>query len=1560
MSKVHQMKVSNPVAWWLFCIVCMVGWHLPGALAQGNRRTGLQSDAFEFRDGDTVVLLGDALVEREGKHGYLETRIQVRYPEKQIRFRNLGWSADFPTGQSRVSFDWNKGQTEWLNRLLDQVASAEPTVVVLGYGMANSFEGQAGLAKFQSDYKQLIAGIQARMQPKAVRFILLSPIRHEHLPPPLPDPSIHNAQLELYSKAIGDIAREGRHLYIPLFDLMPDGMKMDPPRALTDDGIHLNELGYWQMSRVIEKGLGWDPTTWRLRILENGELRPGGRLIQVENLERTGKRISFAGRSRHLDPPRPPEDLKGATEGVPRNRLRIEGLDQGAYELQVDGESAESATSQEWARGRNVRAGVLDVRTEQLRQAIQEKDKLFFYRWRPANQTYLFGFRKHEQGNNAREILMFDPLIAEQEGRIAELKKPVTHRFLIAASGMVKSVSQAGKKTVDDESGSVDGMKAVTPLPLPVFEVAEGFEINLFAEDPQLAKPIQMNFDAQGRLWVASSSVYPQIEPGQVADDKIIILEDTNGDGKSEKATVFADGLLIPTGVEPGDGGAYVGQSTELLHLRDLDGDGRADQKRVVLSGFGTEDTHHILHTLRWAPDGQLYMNQSIYIHSHLETPHGVVRLNSGGVLHLRPETTEVGVFLRGFVNAWGHDIDPFGQSFVTDGAYFAGLNYGVPGAMYVTYAGARRILDSISGGGYPKFCSLELIQSRHFPDDWQGDAVTCDFRAHRVVRFSISEQGSGFVTREMPDLVRTSDVTFRPIDVKLGPDGALYIADWSNPIIQHGEVDFRDPRRDHVHGRIWRVTAKDRPLVPKPALVRAENTDLFNQLVSPNVFNQRQARRVLTERGREILPELAAWTKAQTAETALLQSLWMHQSLDSVDADLLKRLLEARDGRVRAAAVRVMKFWRARFPDSASYLEKAIVDEHPRVRLEALRALSEIKTAQSAALALSVLDKPMDRFLEYGLWLTLNDLAEPWLDAIDRGEWKIEGRERQLEFGLQAVEPSVAGPVIRKLIESRGIPRDGSGPWIELVSKAGSGKEIGQLYAQALSREFEPAALVKALEAIESAARLRKIKPPGDLPSVAPLLSESDDSVRSAAVRLAGAWRIRSLAPQILALSRDTSVSDLVRKSAFAALTDIGGSEVIEGLTPLVGAENPEAVRLEAAKVLASLDLGKAVPVVVGLFSDLKSDTVALELWRSLLSNKGAVAAFADGLSGRQLPPGIAQAGMRVAREGGRNAPELVLALARSGNLEDSAHQLSPDEIKAMITRIQASGHPARGEQVYRRPELACVTCHAIGGVGGRVGPDLTSIGTSAQVDYLIESLLYPNRKVKEGYHSLVVETSDGQEFSGVPVRETDTQVIIRNAANQEVAIAKNNIDVQTIGGSIMPSGLIDGLAVSEQIDLFRFLSELGKPGAYDASKGNVARLWRLFPFTIDAAQFGDEGVLKLDLQARGWNAALTRVDGNLERAAFEATLKARADRAPSAVYAAAEFETADAGTVRLTFSQSERLATWVDGKPVALTAEASVELPAGRHRVVAKLANERLPESFRLEVSNGSFVTQ
>ena len=264
-------------------------------------------------------------------------------------------------------------------------------------------------------------------------------------------------------------------------------------------------------------------------------------------------------------------------------------------------------------------------------------------------------------------------------------------------------------------------------------------------------------------------------------------------------------------------------------------------------------------------------------------------------------------VVFRGLVNSWGHQFDDFGQSFLTDGAGFSGIAYSFPGAAFKPTPGAKRVLGLISPGSYPKFASAEIISGNSFPPEWQGSVITCDFRANRVTRFSLEEQGAGFVTTQEDDLLRTASSTFRPIDVKQGPDGALYIADWSNPIINHGEVDFRDERRDRWHGRIWRVTWKGGAPKEKEDLTQIASKALLDRLISNDRYTRDQARRVLLER--DDLPEkqVHEWTKASSDEYQKLQGVWLQQGLDMIDFQDVRALASADDPKVRSAAMRIV-----------------------------------------------------------------------------------------------------------------------------------------------------------------------------------------------------------------------------------------------------------------------------------------------------------------------------------------------------------------------------------------------------------------------------------------------------------------------------------------------------------------------------------------------------------------------------------------------------------------------------------------------------------------------------
>ena len=662
------------------------------------------------------------------------------------------------------------------------------------------------------------------------------------------------------------------------------------------------------------------------------------------------------------------------------------------------------------------------------------------------------------------------------------------------------------------------------------FIVADGFEVNLYASDPLIAKPIQMNFDAEGRLWVASSSIYPHIEPGQKADDKILVIEDKDQDGTAETTSVFAGGLLIPTGVIPGDGGAYVVNSTELLHLSDTTGDGKADQRKVVLSGFGTEDTHHLLHTLRWGHDGCLYMNQSIYIHSHVETPYGVKRLNGGGIWRFRPETLELDVLSYGLVNPWGHHFDAWGQSFATDGAGREGINYIFPGSVFVTSPGAKRFVAGLNPGS-PKHCGLEVASGVHLPDAWQGSMLTNDFRAHRVCRFVLSEDGAGYASRQEVEVIKSTHVAFRPIDVKMGPDGAIYIADWYNPIIQHGEVDFRDPRRDHVHGRIWRVTAKDRPTVKRPKLVDASIKQLLEVLKHSEEWNRQHAKLALkTHDKAKVKAALATWlTSLDSADTNYehhrLEALWAYQTIGVTNEELLHQLADSRDHRVRAAAIRVASDWRERLDGQAiDYFAAAVRDEHPRVRLEAVCALEHSNSQAAVEIAAEVLDQPMDRFLDFALWRTMRELDEYWLPGVMNGDPVFDGNLDRLSFALKAVDsPAVVEPLLR-LVTNGKVAKDRLPDILKLIATLGGPNELARIYAMTndANSQLTTAQQATLLETLVATAVQRKVVPAGDLSSLGALTASPDSRLRSAALRAAGAWKQQSLRPVLTKLALD------------------------------------------------------------------------------------------------------------------------------------------------------------------------------------------------------------------------------------------------------------------------------------------------------------------------------------------------------------------------------------------------------------------------------------------------------
>jgi len=1162
-----------------------------------------------------------------------------------------------------------------------------------------------------------------------------------------------------------------------------------------------------------------------------------------------------------------------------------------------------------------------------LRRHILKKNDWFFHRSRPANMAYIFGFRKKEQGNNAGEILEFDKLVALQDAEIAKMRD--LSKNIVVPDEPVRTESAFAAKVTQ---------------PYPNFTVADGYEITLWAENPLLHKPTQMNFDPSGRLWVASSETYPQVEVGQTPDDKIIVLHDSDGDGKADKSTVFAEGMLMPTAVLPGDGGVYVGQSTDLLHFKDTDGDGKSDQKTRVLSGFGTEDTHHNLHTLRRGPDGRLWMNQSIYTRSDSETPGGVFRLKSGGIMRFDPRTSDLESVFFGWCNPWGHQFDKYGQSFVTDGAGGAGINWAVPGAMYFTFAKAGKILGSVSPGSYPKFSGLEIVESAHFPKDWQGSMITCDFRAHRVVRFSIADQAAGYAAQEVGDLVRTDDVNFRPIDVKIGPDGALYIADWSNPIINHGEVDFRDPRRDREHGRIWRVTKKGGALSQTKDFTKLSDKDLLDSLASENRYEREQATAVLFEKKSETLTgSIQQWKDAAKDDSTLLAALWLSQGRNDQDFGLLKKVLSSKEGPVRAAGIRVFGDWLTGLEtkEALGILTTAINDEHPRVRIEAIRVLSKIPGWEAMDRALAALNHPTDRFIDYALWLNVQEHGEEWLNALMEKKVETTGREKPLEFTLANLPAAKAATVISQLLP-KPLPKDGGGPWLNLALKTGDASVIGSVFEQLTNNGFDEITSINVLKGIDTAINQRQIKLGGDLSKLRALMDSPKPAVQTAAIALAGAAGNETHLPRLIEIAADGTASEPVRGTAIDALSNFPQPVAKEALVALADEKSPPVLRQHSVIALARHHRETAVPLIAKVASEISDPEASRHFWQRVLSAKGISSQLAEVFVAKPLSAEVAGVTLQQVPDVAEH-DALLKVLRQQGASQVKSY--GPEQIKKISEQAEAKGDAARGEIVYRRMALACTACHAIGGAGGKVGPDMTSIGASAPMDYLVESVVLPGAKVKEGYHSVILETKDGKAIMGQLVKSGGGSSIIRDATGTEITVPDEMLAKKTDAGSLMPGNLINGLPEQDVNDLFKFLSQLGKPGEFDATKSKAPRVWGvvgLTPAIQEAASKADASL--------PWIPVNATVNGRLLPEDVKLAVGTTGE-----IMAGAKLQLAEATKISLQFGTVKPVAIWING---ASATSGNAELQPGIHKIVVRFEGSDQPIEMKCEA--GTFLPE
>ncbi len=1092
------------------------------------------------------------------------------------------------------------------------------------------------------------------------------------------------------------------------------------------------------------------------------------------------------------------------------------------------------------------------------------------------------------------------------------------------------------------------------------FVVPEDIEISLWAQEPMIAKPVQMNWDAQGRLWVVSSTTYPQIKPGDGTKDQVIVLEDTDKDGKADKSTVFAENLHIPTAVIPGDGGAYVANSTEVLFLKDTNGDLKADERTIVLSGFGTEDTHHLLHTMRHTPEGLLSFLQSIYIHSHIETPHGVRRLMGGGVWEFRPETRRLEIVSKGLVNPWGYEFDRWGQSFATDGAGGEGLNPIFLGSVYLTSPGAKRILHGLSPG-QPKQCGLEYIDDPHWPADWQGTWVTNDFRGNRTNRFRVTPNGSSYLAKQEPDVLASNHRAFRPIDIRTGPDGALYIADWYNPIIQHGEVDFRDPRRDQVHGRIWRLTAKGRPLSEMPKIVGTPVPELLEMLKADRKWTRHFAKQELRARGADqVITPLKAWVEALDKADKnywhhMLEAAWVRECVNKFSAKLWRELAASPEAGARAAAYRLLTHRWRELPDAMDVLAKGITDENAQVRLWALGALSEVRQPKSFEVALRALDKPMDESLDFLLELIAREQTDVWLPLVLKGDLKLNDNPKHLVYAMKATGRSEALKPLLVSLKAGKLAADDAAAVLAMAGDAADAAQVLEISAL-VNDPAMSAQVVGLMDALVKAGMTRGVRPEGAQALVQAWLASPRAEIVHRATLLAGAWKIEPARATLETILTAADTQTAIRDGAVQGLAKLGGVKSRDFFDKIFR----EKAELRGLAVQGLTDTGPQMAAMraVEFLATAKTTAEAAPILTAFLKNKQLPGVLAKELSGKKIPDFIAVEGIRMVSTRGIKGP-LEDALRAAGGVKQMNQTLTPEQMTAMVEKVKAQGDPARGEAIYRRQQLLCQSCHAIGDAGGVLGPNLVSIGGSAPVDYLIESLLEPSKKIKEGYHMIIITTKDGKVFAGGLVQDGGDEVIIRDPANQLQKIPKAQIaNRQMSPASMMPAGLTASLREDEFVDLVRFLSELGREGAYKIAPNRYVRTWKVMGTmekdVIDHVRHVGLHALHEKEGKYPWELRLSQVSGALPLS--EVQEAKMYPWFPKIAKMSLKLEAA--GKVKLGLNAAKHVTVVVADKALPeTTPELTLDLPAGITPITFVIAREATDmPNLRVEILEGA----
>ncbi len=956
--------------------------------------------------------------------------------------------------------------------------------------------------------------------------------------------------------------------------------------------------------------------------------------------------------------------------------------------------------------------------------------------------------------------------------------------------------------------------------------VPEGFHVDLVASEPDVRQPIAMAIDDKGRLWVAEAFTYPVREAGEQGRDDIVVFEDQDGDGRFEKRTVFLEHLDLVSGLEVGFGGVWIGAAPYLLFVPDRNDDLVPDgPPEVLLDGFGYEDTHETLNAFTWGPDGWLYGCHGVFTHSRVGkpgTPDAERTPMNAAVWRFQPTRREFEVFAWGTSNPWGIDFDDRGQAIIT-ACVIPHLWHVIQGGRYERQAGnhfdpyvfediqtvadhlhwqgvdpwAANLRSGAVGGGHAH-CGALVYLGGAFPEPWRGRVLMNNIHGNRINADVLERSGSGFVGRHGEDLLRANDLWFRGVALKSGPDGAVYVTDWSDKQACH----LTDPERwDRTNGRIYRIAyGPRRPL--QVDLKKLPSADLVRLQLDPNEWYVSHARRILQERaqarGQErgkdpaVRAALRRLMDQHEEEGLRLRALWALHATDGLDPDL-PVLLRDRQEYVQAWAVQLLLERKRIDPAAITELERlAERTQSPVVRLYLAAALQRLPVESRWGIA--------ERLLRHG---------------EDQGDHNIP---LMIWYGVEPLVPAdperalalIAGCRIEKVARF-------------LARRAASEPRLLDALAAALANP--DLASRRALMLEETAVGLaeqRNLAVPAGWQRILPgLTGENDPALAQPARRIA---RLFGGGQELPAMRRDLVDANADRRLRSEALDALARARDPEALPAVLALLDEGPMRAAALRALSAYDSPGIPDAILARYPALTPEE-RRDALSSLSARVGWATKLLDAVAGGSVARG--DLGAFVVRKieslGDANLAARIGEVWGRVRATPEAKAKRIAELKALALEPgPAPPDRARGREVFSR---TCEQCHTLFGVGGKVGPELTG-SNRADLDYLLTNAVDPNAVVGKDYLATLAWLKDGRLVTGIQKSETSSSITLQTE-NETIVIAKEDIEESKLSDlSTMPEGLLDAMVPGEIRDLVGYLRGPTQSPAL-ATKTNVGRFF-------------------------------------------------------------------------------------------------------------------------------------